>query len=198
MECDEPAQRLEALHFAGAGRAEAAQSGDGGDATMSCLACLAMVPVFRNSAFADCPACGTGMHNRDGAWALHEPDGGSFAGKKEEPHAGVLQCQACVHRRPDVLYVILYFFAWAVLSGAVYLGGVDARWLGGWWLVVGLGIFPLAFRAALKSARFITPWFPNDLWSCHARGVLTLAGSRSPRRINPKGDCQSFQASRLR
>jgi predicted RNA-binding Zn-ribbon protein involved in translation (DUF1610 family) len=169
------------------------QSADGlGGEEMICRRCGMGVPFSGGCDEMFCPDCGASIRRSEGHAAMRdssriEPDAPDLTSR-----CGNSNCSACAHGWPHPTFVFIYFFAWAVLVGAVYLGGMDARWLWGAWPVVGLALFPLAFKAARKAGRLITPFLPDDISRCHSSATRQQAGTRWRKPLKRDGECPLF------
>ena len=76
------------------------------------------------------------------------------------------RCHVCSNRRVKGLYVFTYYFSWMIITASVYLGGVDAKWLFGYWTFMGLLLFPAVFYLAKKAWPFVVAFCTKEVWEC--------------------------------
>jgi len=160
---------------------------------LECPVCLTFIPDVAGRREIGCPHCGARLVRSGKQWAVIGPRGVPFGPAEDYYRIKRSSCTSCLHLRPFFGFVFAYFFSWAVFVLAVYLGGSDAGWLGGWWKLVGLAIFPVAFKLAVMTWRLVARLFPKDLWRCASAGAVRCAGSDRPSGINLNGRCRFFQ-----
>ncbi len=161
--------------------------------TLECPLCLSVIPDVAGRREINCPDCGAKLARSGRQWVVIGPRGVPFGPAEDYYRSKRSSCTACLHLRPFFGFVFAYFFSWAVFVLAVYLGGSDAGWLGGWWKVFGLAIFPAAFTLALLTWRLVAGLFPRDLWRCASTGAIQCARTTRPSGINLNGRCRFFQ-----
>jgi len=162
--------------------------------TTECPVCLSELGSPSGDADVACPECGAGLRPQDGTWVVLGPLGSPLGVAEDYYRHECMPCTRCAHHKPAWEYVALYFFAWAVIVTAVYLGGVNAGWLGGFWTALGLALYPAAYKIAKVAGHFTLAFFPEDLWRCRSAGAATAAGTNRPEKINLNGKCRYYSS----
>ncbi len=166
--------------------------------TMECPVCLSELGCPSGDADVACPECGAALRPQEGAWVVLGPKGTPMGAAEDYYRHECMSCLQCAHHKPARQYVALYFFAWAVIVTAVYLGGVSAGWLGGFWTALGLALYPIAYKIAKVAGGFTLAFFPEDLWRCRSAEAGAAAGTNRPEKINLNGKCRYYLSARDR
>lgn len=160
---------------------------------VECPVCMNEIPDADGRRDLACPDCGARLVRVDKKWAVIGPAGVPYGIAEDFYRHKTRKCSDCRYRKAFAGYVVVYFFAWLVLVAAIYLGGVDADWLGGWWKIAGLLLFPVVFELAALAVRLISKFLPQDVWRCRSAAAVKCARTRRPARINLNGKCRFFQ-----